>query len=230
MTWNYRMVRYPNGQGFGLHEVYYEDDGSPLGMTSDPCGFTADSPGEMLTSLNQARDDAYMLEVFDPPEEWGGGSGQPRLPEHIHREGDVVEWAEQRHIFDRATALTQMSKAIEEMCELFVDVATGNRDGIRDSIGDADVCLDIQAAFAGLSRAECKEHAWQEIKDRGGEMRNGVFVKEADLATAPPHTEMPSDEKLNAAQAIGRLNAVLRTAVGRVATATLDSLPAEGGD
>ena len=27
MTWNYRVVKYSDGSGYGLHEIYYDDDG-----------------------------------------------------------------------------------------------------------------------------------------------------------------------------------------------------------
>lgn len=139
----------------------------------------------------------------------------------IHRETDIIQWAEDRHIFDRATALSQAGKLIEEACELFIAIAMQDRDGIRDGIGDLGVCCDIQASFAGMSQAECREHAWGEIKDRKGELRNGVFVKEADLATAPPHTEMPSDEKHDALDAVGLLTRAVRLAVGRAAESAL---------
>lgn len=39
MTWNYRIVRYPNNEGFGLHEVYYDKDGQSWGMTESPTSF-----------------------------------------------------------------------------------------------------------------------------------------------------------------------------------------------
>ncbi len=42
-------------------------------------------------------------------------------------------------------------------------------------------CLLDVADALGLDITECVEYAYNEIKDRKGEMRDGVFIKEADL-------------------------------------------------
>ncbi len=34
MTWNYRIVKYADGSGFGLHEVGYNLMGEPVSMTA----------------------------------------------------------------------------------------------------------------------------------------------------------------------------------------------------
>ena len=52
--------------------------------------------------------------------------------------------------------------------------------GAKDGIGDAIVVLTILAAQLGIHVEDCIEAAWQEIKDRKGVMRDGVFVKEGD--------------------------------------------------
>lgn len=36
MSWNYRVVKYANNEGFGLHEVYYDAKGKIDGWTEDP--------------------------------------------------------------------------------------------------------------------------------------------------------------------------------------------------
>ena len=36
MSWNYRVIRYANNEGFGLHEVYYDESGKVEGWTEDP--------------------------------------------------------------------------------------------------------------------------------------------------------------------------------------------------
>ena len=43
------------------------------------------------------------------------------------------------------------------------------------------VVLTNIARLAGTSIVECAEHAYEEIKDRKGEWRNGMFIKESDL-------------------------------------------------
>ena len=76
MSWNYRIVRYRNNEGFGLHEVYYDKDGHPWGMTEEPVRFACDAeegPSGIITSLLTARVDARKRPIFDPPrKKWPG--------------------------------------------------------------------------------------------------------------------------------------------------------------
>ena len=73
--WNYRIVRYKSGEGFGLHEVYYDGSGQPWGMTYAAPGFVADaeegSEG-VLAMLDQAFSDARKHSVLEEPEVWPG--------------------------------------------------------------------------------------------------------------------------------------------------------------
>ena len=108
------------------------------------------------------------------------------MNEPIHRETDIIRWAEDRNIFGGATAVSQLKKLREEVRELNDAVVDENTPEIIDGIGDVIVCLAIQASFHGLSLAECIEHAWDDIKDRKGRMIDGVFVKEADLLKREP--------------------------------------------
>jgi hypothetical protein len=34
MTWNYRIIKTP--EGFSVYEVFYDDEGNPVSMTVDP--------------------------------------------------------------------------------------------------------------------------------------------------------------------------------------------------
>lgn len=75
MTWNYRIVRYPNNEGFGLHEVYYDSDGQPWGMTEDAVRFVCsaeEGTAGIVDSLLTARVDASRRPVFDVPDVWPG--------------------------------------------------------------------------------------------------------------------------------------------------------------
>jgi hypothetical protein len=76
-TWSYRIVKYCNGAGYGLHEVYYDDEGEAWGMTEDPIGFACDedeSPLGVYNALVKAKTDAQFYGVFEEPEEgkWPG--------------------------------------------------------------------------------------------------------------------------------------------------------------
>jgi len=75
----------------------------------------------------------------------------------------------------------QMLKVVEEIGELSQGLVKDDRDQVIDSIGDAVVTLVILSQQLGLTLEQCTAYAYNEIKDRKGEMRNGSFIKEADL-------------------------------------------------
>lgn len=75
MTWNYRIVRYRLNNCHGLHEVYYDKDGQPWGMTQDPCSFVSvDDEGkdDIVSGLCVALQDAVVRPVLEEPEQWPG--------------------------------------------------------------------------------------------------------------------------------------------------------------
>jgi len=75
MTWNYRVIRYFDGRGFGLHEVYYDDQGRPWGMTCEACRFVVDAGEDVagiIKSLKMALKDTREFPVLDEPEKWPG--------------------------------------------------------------------------------------------------------------------------------------------------------------
>jgi hypothetical protein len=75
MTWNYRIVKYLDDQGFGLHEVYYDADGLPWAMTAKPCSFSCDTdegPSVIIDMMAKAMADAQNRPVFDEPDKWPG--------------------------------------------------------------------------------------------------------------------------------------------------------------
>lgn len=122
------------------------------------------------------------------------------MHEPIHRELEILKWAEDRNIFEGGTAVTQLAKLREETRELNDAVVDGDTPEIIDGIGDVVVCLVIQASFHGLSMAECIEHAWQQIKDRRGKLVDGVFHKETDawraaIGCSPAGPNDPSPEE-----------------------------------
>lgn len=91
----------------------------------------------------------------------------------------VSEWHHARNLIDGSTDQAQYVKLIEEAGELAGNIARG-RD-VRDDIGDMLVVLINIAERNKVTLADCLATAWDDIKDRRGEMRNCVFVKEADL-------------------------------------------------
>jgi len=93
----------------------------------------------------------------------------------------IIQWAADRKIFSGSSPDRQLEKLNEELGELFEAIDQSDSGGIMDAIGDCSVVLCIVAAMYGMSYGECLEAAWEQIKDRKGEMRGGVFVKESDL-------------------------------------------------
>lgn len=94
---------------------------------------------------------------------------------------NVENWA-----FDKGLLVADPSKQFlkvsEEVGEVARALARGDKNGLRDGIGDVVVTLIILAQQNGMSLGECLEFAYQEIKDRTGKMVDGVFVKSEDLS------------------------------------------------
>ncbi len=80
-----------------------------------------------------------------------------------------------------ASGLSQIKKLREELDELEEGLQTGDIPKIRDSIGDLIVVLQQIARLENLPIQTCLEDAWEDIKDRKGQMKHGVFVKQVDI-------------------------------------------------
>ena len=69
LMWNYRIIKYCNGGGYGLHEVYYDKEtGEPESRTEEPCHFFCwedEGPTGIIKSLQMALDGALSTPVLD---------------------------------------------------------------------------------------------------------------------------------------------------------------------
>lgn len=92
----------------------------------------------------------------------------------------IANWHHDRNLIDGATDKDQFCKLMQEAGELSDSICKGKN--VADDIGDMLVVLINIAERNGLSIEECLAQAWGDIKDRRGMMRDGVFIKEADLA------------------------------------------------
>lgn len=90
----------------------------------------------------------------------------------------IKQWANDRNLIDGSTPFKQVVKLEEETEELVVALDCDNRGDIKDAIGDIQVVLAVMCCQLGIDIDECREIAWNEIKDRKGRMVDGVFVKE----------------------------------------------------
>lgn len=95
--------------------------------------------------------------------------------------GKVEGWSMDKKL-NEAESSKQMLKVVEEVGEVAAALARNDMHELRDGIGDVVVTLIILAQQNGMMLEECLEQAWNEIAERKGEMINGVFVKESDLA------------------------------------------------
>lgn len=108
---------------------------------------------------------------------------------------NVLLWAKERNILEGSTAIKQLDKTSEEFNELqravseysvykMLELEGASKEAhseIVDAFGDILVTLIIAAHMLGVDLEVALEAAWEEIKDRKGVLRNGKFIKEADL-------------------------------------------------
>ena len=92
--------------------------------------------------------------------------------------GRVAQWAEDRNLIEGSNPRLQMTKLFEECEELSHALQDDDMKEIVDAIGDIQVVLGVMCAQLQISIDDCREVAWNEIKDRRGKMVDGVFVKE----------------------------------------------------
>src|SRR5690625_2523197 len=92
----------------------------------------------------------------------------------------IEQWAvgKKLHTADPNKQILKLGEEFGELCE---GMAKGKHFDVEDAIGDIYVVLTILSMQLGMSVSDCVEIAYNEIKDRKGEMVNGVFVKEDDL-------------------------------------------------
>ena len=92
----------------------------------------------------------------------------------------VKLWAESRGLIKKENISRQMLKVMEEVGETAASIARGNKNLIKDGIGDSFVTLIILSWQNGIDPTDCLRAAWEEIKDRKGTTENGVFIKQKD--------------------------------------------------
>ena len=91
MKWNYRIVKYADGSGLGLHEVYYDENNRPCLMSKEPVRFTGESVSDVRMSLEAAWS-ALNRPVFEEPNEWRAKDNQKTEDGEITQ--ITAEWLE----------------------------------------------------------------------------------------------------------------------------------------
>lgn len=92
----------------------------------------------------------------------------------------VEQWSKDKELHN-ADPNRQALKVWEESGEIGAALSRNKLDDLKDGIGDTVVTLIILAQQHGWTLEECLAYAYEEIKDRRGETRNGTFVKDSDL-------------------------------------------------
>ena len=88
----------------------------------------------------------------------------------------ITKWHYDRNLIDGSTDAAQWVKLKEECDELAESIEF--KESPIDDIGDIIVVLVNIAERNKLSIEDCLEHAYNDIKDRRGQMVDGIFVKE----------------------------------------------------
>ena len=106
---------------------------------------------------------------------------------------NVQTWAAERGIYEHSTALAQALKAVSEVGELADAVIKGDREALKDAIGDVAVCLVNVAHMRGYEWDVPYIYDWDQPADRpllevAGLCSHGVGMcaaNEAGSLTAP---------------------------------------------
>ncbi|WP_077325747.1 MazG-like family protein [Virgibacillus siamensis] len=93
----------------------------------------------------------------------------------------IEEWAIDRDL-DKGDTSKQIIKIYEEAGELARSYIRGDKKQMEDDYGDIFITIAISAMQNGLDIRDCISKAYQEISGRDGKIKDGVFVKESDLA------------------------------------------------
>lgn len=92
----------------------------------------------------------------------------------------VINWGRDKGITNPDK---QLCKVLEEVGEMAHEICRSHytSEGMQDSIGDSLVTIIILADILNFDPLFCLQEAYNTIKDRKGETRNGCFEKEEDI-------------------------------------------------
>lgn len=92
----------------------------------------------------------------------------------------IRDWAADRGILENGKSSVQFAKALEEVAELGMALATNDTEEIKDAIGDIVVVLTSVSHLNGFKIEEAIDSAYNVIKDRKGYLNaHGNFIKES---------------------------------------------------
>jgi len=90
----------------------------------------------------------------------------------------IREWADERGLYENGDTKTQALKLVEEVGETCRAILKEDFEEVIDGIGDCVVVLTNLAELQGVSIESCIAAAYEEIKNRKGQMVNGTYKKD----------------------------------------------------
>lgn len=94
-------------------------------------------------------------------------------------ENEVSAWGNARGIIQNGKPMGQAIKTLEETTELLDAINKGDREAIKDAVGDIFVTLLMQCEIQQFTATEALAAAFAQIKDRKGYLTpEGIFVKQ----------------------------------------------------
>ena len=90
----------------------------------------------------------------------------------------IRKWATERGLYLKGDPKTQCLKLQEEVGELSRALLKNEHDEVVDAIGDIVVVLTNLSELVDVRIEDCINSAYDVIKNRKGEMKNGTFIKQ----------------------------------------------------
>ena len=91
----------------------------------------------------------------------------------------IISWHLARNLIHGSDDKQQVLKLMQEVGELSDSICKNTTP--VDDIGDIIVILINIAVRNNLSLKQCIDHAYEDIKDRTGIMKDGIFIKASDI-------------------------------------------------
>lgn len=162
------------GRLFNMLDRSFDMNGTEVTLTPEVCEWIIKN---VVTSMyNNTRCYIYNKALQEYMNDLATGD-EPILTESVFN--NIRRWALERGIYDKGDAKTQYIKLMEEAGELAQALLKNDEKEIVDAIGDMVVVLTNLTTLATDIRIEdCIDAAYDEIKNRKGQMKNGTFVKQ----------------------------------------------------
>ena len=104
---------------------------------------------------------------------------KPKVSDEEWSDMKIDQWFYDRQIAQNGNPMTQSIKTLEECHELLEAINKDSQLEMMDAVGDIYVTLRGVCLTAGVEFDDCVQHAYDEIKDRTGYLRqDGMFIKD----------------------------------------------------